>query len=158
MEKRDNYRAGRHRTGLDVPRPGILARVWRRLPTDFARGSRTSRALGSMRREIDVVQRSRARYVWRGSKGAGRACLTILTGETCAVVQLVKLDRVNTHGNDHNAKKRPAIERASRSGWVFGLGVADTFKPSESNRETQTGDRGRLGNVAPNPIYKTNHE
>ena len=71
-----------------------MARNWRRLPSDFARGSRTSRALGSMQREIDVLASDpiamqlqlRARYVWQGAKGAARACLTILTGETGAVV------------------------------------------------------------------------
>ena len=83
--------------------------------------------IGSDRRAIEVQPQLRARYVWQGPKGAARACLTILTGETCAVVQLVQLDRVNTHGIDHNAKKRPAQWRASRSRWVLGflaVGVA----------------------------------
>jgi len=79
LEKRDNYRAGRHRTGLDVPRPGILARVWRRLPTDFARGSRTSRALGSMQREIDVGQWIARPVRLAGIKGRGPRLFNYLT-------------------------------------------------------------------------------
>ena len=89
--------------------------IWRRLPSDFARGSRTNWRTRRASDPIDVLASDpidvqlqlRARYVWQGSKGAARACLTILTGGTCAVVQLVQLDRVNTHKNDHSAKKRP---------------------------------------------------
>ena len=79
--------------------------------------------IGADCRAIDVLASEpiamqlqlRARYVWQGPKGAARACLTIMTGETFAVVQLVRLDRVTGHKIDHSAKKRPAQWRASRS-------------------------------------------
>tara|TARA_R110002072_G_scaffold42170_2_gene119528 strand:- start:526 stop:975 length:450 start_codon:yes stop_codon:yes gene_type:complete len=71
LESEDNYRAGRHRTRLDVTGPGILARVWRRLPKDFASGLRTSRALGSVCMEIDVGQRIARPVRLAQSKGRG---------------------------------------------------------------------------------------
>jgi len=106
---------------LDVTRPGILARIWRRLLTHFARGSRTSRALGSMQREIDVGQRIARPVRLAGTKGRGPRLFNYSDrgNVRCRPARAIGSGK---HQRERSQRKEKARTKAGQSFWV---GVKD---------------------------------